>query len=78
VSFRTHDDRTPSKFIVPADNMKAAINMAWEHSYHALESENDDGDREGQQQVRRATSPVSANQSGFYLKDMDRLALKIP
>jgi hypothetical protein len=31
VSFRTHDDRRPSKFIVLADNMKSAINMAWEH-----------------------------------------------
>jgi hypothetical protein len=31
VSFRTHDDCRPSKFIVLADNMRAAINMAWEH-----------------------------------------------
>jgi hypothetical protein len=31
VSFRTHDDRRPSKFIVLADNMRCAINMAWEH-----------------------------------------------
>jgi hypothetical protein len=31
VSFRTHDDRRPSKFIVLADNMRAAINEAWEH-----------------------------------------------
>ena len=31
VSFRTHDDRRPSKFIVLADVMKSAINMAWEH-----------------------------------------------
>jgi hypothetical protein len=31
VSFRTHDDRRPSKFIVLADNMKSAIEMAWEH-----------------------------------------------
>jgi len=30
VSFRTHDDRRPSKFIVLA-NMKAAIAMAWDH-----------------------------------------------
>ena len=26
-----HDDRRPSKFIVLADNMKSAINRAWEH-----------------------------------------------
>jgi hypothetical protein len=31
VSFRSHDDRQPSKFIVLADNMKSAIKMAWEH-----------------------------------------------
>jgi hypothetical protein len=31
VSFRTLDDRRPSKFIVLADNMQAVINKAWEH-----------------------------------------------
>jgi hypothetical protein len=31
VSFRTHDDRRPSKFIVLADNMRSAITKAWEH-----------------------------------------------
>jgi len=31
VSFRTHDNNRPSKFIILADNMRAAINMAWEH-----------------------------------------------
>ena len=31
VTFRTLDDRRPSKFIVLAENMKSAINMAWEH-----------------------------------------------
>jgi hypothetical protein len=31
VSFRTHNDDRPSKFIVLAGNMKSAINMAWEH-----------------------------------------------
>jgi hypothetical protein len=31
VSFRTHDHRRPSKFIVLADNRKSAIKMAWEH-----------------------------------------------
>jgi hypothetical protein len=29
-SFRTHDDRRASKFIVLADNMKSAIKMALE------------------------------------------------
>jgi hypothetical protein len=31
VSFRTHDERRPYKFIVLADSMKSAINVAWEH-----------------------------------------------
>ena len=31
VSFRTHDERRPSKFIVLAESMKSAINMAWDH-----------------------------------------------
>jgi len=31
VTFRRHNDDRPSKFIVVADNMKSAINMAWEH-----------------------------------------------
>jgi hypothetical protein len=31
VSFRSHDDRRPSKFIVLADNMKSAIKMGLEH-----------------------------------------------
>jgi hypothetical protein len=31
VSFRTHGDSRPSKLIVLADNMRSAINKAWEH-----------------------------------------------
>jgi hypothetical protein len=31
VTFRSHNDRRPSKFIVLADSMQSAINMAWEH-----------------------------------------------
>jgi hypothetical protein len=31
VSFRSVDNRRPSKFIVLADDMRAAINEAWEH-----------------------------------------------
>ena len=31
VTFRTHDERRPSKFIVLADSMKSAISIAWEH-----------------------------------------------
>jgi hypothetical protein len=31
MTFRTHEGRRPSKFIVLADSMKTAINKAWEH-----------------------------------------------
>ena len=31
VAFSRHKDARPSKFIVLADSMKQAINMAWEH-----------------------------------------------
>jgi hypothetical protein len=31
VTFRSHNDDWPSKFIVLADSMKSAIKMAWEH-----------------------------------------------
>jgi hypothetical protein len=31
VTFRSHNDDRPSKFIVLAANMKSAINVAWEH-----------------------------------------------
>jgi hypothetical protein len=41
VSFRTLDDRRPSKFIVLADNMRAAINMAWEHDGAEFQSRYD-------------------------------------
>ena len=31
VTFRSHNDDRPSKFIVVAEYRKQAINMAWEH-----------------------------------------------
>jgi hypothetical protein len=31
VTFRRHKDRRPSKFIVVADSMRQAVDMAWEH-----------------------------------------------
>jgi hypothetical protein len=31
VTFRIHNDRRPSKFIVRADNMRSRVEMAWEH-----------------------------------------------
>jgi hypothetical protein len=45
VSFRSNDDRRPSKFIVLADNMKSAINMAWEHGGSDFQSRFDKATR---------------------------------
>jgi hypothetical protein len=41
VSFRTHDNRRPSKFIVLADNMKSAIKISWEHGGADFQSQFD-------------------------------------
>jgi hypothetical protein len=38
VSFRSHNDRRPSKFIVLADSMKSAINLAWEQGWADFQS----------------------------------------
>ena len=47
VSFRTLDDSRPSKFIVLADSMKSAINMAWEHGGAAFQSRFDKSTAQG-------------------------------
>jgi hypothetical protein len=49
VSFRSNDDRRPSKFIVLADNMRAAINMAWEHGGAAFQSRFDKSTAQAEQ-----------------------------
>jgi hypothetical protein len=49
VSFRTHDDRRPSKFIVLADGMKSAINMAWDHGGADFQSRFDKSTRQAQE-----------------------------
>jgi hypothetical protein len=59
VSFRTHDDRRPSKFIVLADNMRAAINKAWEHGGADFQSRYDNSTE---------THDISVNE------EIDRLA----
>jgi len=48
VSFRSNDDRRPSKFIV-LDNMKSAINMAWEHGGADLQSRFDKSTAQAEQ-----------------------------
>src|SRR5262249_44663975 len=71
VSFRSNDDRRPSEFIVVADNMKSAINMAWEHGGADFQSRfdkatgtstGDDNERERLGKPRGATA-VSNNRS---------------
>ena len=52
VSFRTHDDRRPSKFIVLADNMKSAINKAWEHGGADFQSRFDKSTAQAQRDER--------------------------
>ncbi len=37
VTFRRHTDRRPSKFIVVADSMREATDMAWEHGGTAFQ-----------------------------------------
>jgi hypothetical protein len=49
VSFRSHNDRRPSKFIVLADNMKSAINMAWEHGGPEFQSRFDKSTAQSQE-----------------------------
>jgi hypothetical protein len=54
VSFRTHDDRRPSKFIVLASDMRAAINMAWEHGGADFQSRFDKSTAQAQQMKKGA------------------------
>jgi len=49
VSFRTRDDRRPSKFIVLADSMKSTIKMAWEHGGTDFQSRFDRSTRQAQE-----------------------------
>ena len=49
VSFRTHNDRRPSKFIVLADGMKSAIKMAWEHGGAEFQSRFDKSTAQAQE-----------------------------
>jgi hypothetical protein len=54
VSFCTHDDRRPSKFIVQADNMKSAINKAWEHGGADFQSRFDKSTAQAQEMKKGA------------------------
>ena len=49
VSFRNHDDRGPSKFIVLADSMKSAIKTAWEHGGPDFQSRFDESTAHAQE-----------------------------
>jgi hypothetical protein len=49
VSFRSNDDRRPSKFIVLADDRKEAIKMAWEHGGPDFQARFDKSTRQAQE-----------------------------
>ena len=49
MSFRSNDARRPSKFIVLADNMRAAINEAWEHGGSDFQSRFDKSTAQAEQ-----------------------------
>jgi hypothetical protein len=76
VSFRTHDDRRPSKFIVLADNMKSAINMAWEHGGADFQSRFDKASTQAQEMKKGgATRFVNLREKDGQLRE--RFAIKI-
>ncbi len=54
VTFRTLDDRRPSKFIVLADSMKSAINMAWGHGGADFQSRFDKSTGQAQEMKEEA------------------------
>ena len=54
VSFRTYNDDRPSKFIVLANKMKSAINMAWEHGGADFQSRFDKSTAEAKEMKERS------------------------
>jgi hypothetical protein len=64
VSFRSNDDRRPSKFIVLADNMKSAIEKAWVQGGADFQSRFDKSNAQAPGDERRvATSFVKDNRN---------------
>jgi hypothetical protein len=49
VSFRTHDHGRPSTFIVLEDNIRSAINMAWEYGGPDFQSRFDNSTGQAQE-----------------------------
>ena len=64
VSFRSHDDRRPSKFIVLADNMKSAIEKAWLHGGPDFQSRFDKSTAQAQEMKERALSVLCGGGNG--------------
>jgi len=58
VTFRSHNDHRPSKFIVVAPDRKAAINMAWEHGGADFQSRFDKSTAQAGNERRGAESFV--------------------
>src|SRR5215813_1820712 len=63
VSFPTHNDDRPSKFIVMAANRKQAINMAWEHGEADLQSRSTKVHGTGPGNERRFCEPLAPKDS---------------
>jgi hypothetical protein len=53
VTFRSHNDDRPSKFIVVANDRKQAINVAWEHGGADFQSRFDKSTAQAQENERR-------------------------
>src|SRR5215831_1147558 len=58
VTFRSHNDDRPSKFIVVANDRKAAINMAWEHGGGDFQSRFDKSTAQGNERKGAADSVI--------------------
>ena len=58
VTFRSHNDDRPSKFIVVVANRKQAINMAWEHGGADFQSRFDKSTAHAEQQKKEGVLRV--------------------
>jgi hypothetical protein len=81
LSFRGHDDRRPSKFIVLADNMKSAIKMAWEDGGPDFQSRFDKSTAQAEQMKEERFAfcePLGATYLGDPLTLLGICAYTIP
>ena len=74
VSFRTLDHRRPSKFIVLADNIRAAIDMAWEHGHGGsdFQSRFDKSTTQAQEMKEGALTRISHQEKNRAVENIER------